>query len=115
MRRIIASSLSVTSAPRQSSAPRPLRSTPGSTNAMADPQLGRCGARRGPLHRPVGHRKTTLDDLAREAGLSRATTDRVFPGGKDHVVAALVQEGARASSGSGAPRSTLRRPSRTCS
>jgi AcrR family transcriptional regulator len=33
-----------------------------------------------------GVRKTTLDDIAREAGVSRATTYRVFPGGKDRLV-----------------------------
>jgi AcrR family transcriptional regulator len=33
-----------------------------------------------------GIRKTTLDDIAREAGVSRATVYRVFPGGKDRVV-----------------------------
>jgi len=36
-----------------------------------------------------GIRKTTLDDVAREAGVSRATAYRVFPGGKDRVVAAV--------------------------
>jgi AcrR family transcriptional regulator len=40
--------------------------------------------------------KTTLDDLAREAGCSRASIYRLFPGGKDHVLfAALVYEEAR--------------------
>ncbi len=43
----------------------------------------RCIARWG-----VG--KTTLDDIAREAGCSRATVYRQFPGGKDHVVATAV-------------------------
>jgi AcrR family transcriptional regulator len=33
-----------------------------------------------------GLRKTSLDDIAREAGVSRATVYRVFPGGKDRVV-----------------------------
>jgi AcrR family transcriptional regulator len=33
-----------------------------------------------------GVRKTTLDDIAREAGVSRATAYRVFPGGKDRLV-----------------------------
>lgn len=43
-----------------------------------------------------GLTKTTLDDLAREAGCSRASIYRHFPGGKDHVlVATLVYEEAR--------------------
>ena len=42
-----------------------------------------CIARQG-----VG--KTTLDDVARRAGCSRATVYRVFPGGKDGVLAAVV-------------------------
>jgi AcrR family transcriptional regulator len=33
-----------------------------------------------------GVAKTTLDDIAREAGLSRATVYRLFPGGKDAVL-----------------------------
>jgi AcrR family transcriptional regulator len=37
-----------------------------------------------------GIAKTTLDDVARAAGCSRATVYRVFPGGKDGVVAAVV-------------------------
>ena len=37
-----------------------------------------------------GLAKTTLDDIAREAGLSRATVYRLFPGGKDVVVRAAV-------------------------
>ena len=37
-----------------------------------------------------GTAKTTLDDVAREAGCSRATVYRVFPGGKDAVIAAVV-------------------------
>jgi AcrR family transcriptional regulator len=43
---------------------------------------GRCIAR-------WGIRKTSLDDVAREAGVSRATVYRVFPGGKDRVVEAV--------------------------
>lgn len=43
-----------------------------------------------------GLAKTTLDDLAREAGCSRASIYRLFPGGKEHVlVAALIYEEAR--------------------
>lgn len=37
-----------------------------------------------------GLAKTTLDDIAREAGVSRATVYRLFPGGKDTVVRAAV-------------------------
>ena len=37
-----------------------------------------------------GLAKTTLDDIAREAGCSRATVYRLFPGGKDTVVRAAV-------------------------
>ena len=35
--------------------------------------------------------KTTVDDIAREAGFSRATLYRAFPGGKDAVIAAVVE------------------------
>jgi AcrR family transcriptional regulator len=34
--------------------------------------------------------KTTIDDIAAEAGVSRATVYRTFPGGRDEIVAALV-------------------------
>lgn len=37
-----------------------------------------------------GVAKTTLDDVAREAGCSRATVYRVFPGGKDALCRAIV-------------------------
>jgi AcrR family transcriptional regulator len=37
-----------------------------------------------------GVAKTTLDDIARAAGLSRATVYRAFPGGQDAVLAAIV-------------------------
>ena len=37
-----------------------------------------------------GAAKTTLDDVAREAGLSRATVYRVFPGGKDGLMEAVA-------------------------
>ncbi|HVA10491.1 MAG TPA: TetR/AcrR family transcriptional regulator [Acidimicrobiales bacterium] len=43
----------------------------------------RCLTRQG-----VG--KTTVDDIAREAGFSRATLYRTFPGGKDDVLEAVV-------------------------
>jgi AcrR family transcriptional regulator len=35
--------------------------------------------------------KTTVDDIAREAGFSRATLYRTFPGGKDAIVEAVVE------------------------
>ena len=38
----------------------------------------------------TGVTKTTVDDVAREAGCSRATVYRTFPGGKEEVVAAVV-------------------------
>ena len=37
-----------------------------------------------------GVAKTTVDDIAREAGVARATVYRVFPGGKDTVVDAVL-------------------------
>ncbi len=43
----------------------------------------RCIARQGVA-------KTTLDDVARQAGCSRATVYRVFPGGKGEVLAAVA-------------------------
>lgn len=47
-----------------------------------------------------GVRKTTLDEVAREAGVSRATLYRSFPGGKEAVLAAVVEtEAARFFSG----------------
>jgi AcrR family transcriptional regulator len=49
----------------------------------------RCLARQGLA-------KTTVDDIAREAGISRATLYRTFPGGKESVVGAVVDtEAAR--------------------
>jgi AcrR family transcriptional regulator len=38
-----------------------------------------------------GLAKTTLDDIAREAGVSRATVYRVFPGGKERLVETVMQ------------------------
>lgn len=52
---------------------------PAGDRAVADAVL-RCVARRGV-------RKTTLDHVASEAGCSRATLYRAFPGGKDAVMA----------------------------
>lgn len=43
-----------------------------------------------------GTGKTTVDDIARQAGLSRATIYRAFPGGRDEILAAVVDtESAR--------------------
>ena len=44
----------------------------------------RCLARQGIA-------KTTVDDIAREAGLSRATAYRIFPRGKDDILSAVVE------------------------
>jgi len=38
-----------------------------------------------------GVAKTTLDDVAREAGCSRATVYRIFPGGKDGLMLAVAR------------------------
>ena len=38
-----------------------------------------------------GMAKTTLEDIAREAGCSRATVYRLFPGGKDSILEALIE------------------------
>jgi AcrR family transcriptional regulator len=37
-----------------------------------------------------GTAKTTVDDIARQAGVSRATVYRVFPGGREEMLAAVV-------------------------
>ena len=37
-----------------------------------------------------GFAKTTVDDIAREAGVSRATAYRLFPGGKERLVGTVV-------------------------
>lgn len=54
----------------------------GTRDRLAGGML-RCFAR-------FGVAKTTIDDIAREAGCSRATLYRAFPGGKDELVAAVV-------------------------
>ena len=38
-----------------------------------------------------GLAKTSIEDAAREAGLSRATIYRYFPGGRDELIGAVVQ------------------------
>ncbi|HEX9969528.1 MAG TPA: TetR/AcrR family transcriptional regulator [Acidimicrobiales bacterium] len=57
------------------------------TDRIADAAL-RCISR-------WGVSKTTLDDVAREAGVSRATVYRVFPGGKDGLLDVLARREAR--------------------
>ena len=43
-----------------------------------------------------GTAKTTVDDIARESGVSRATVYRAFPGGRDEILGAVVDtEAAR--------------------
>ena len=37
-----------------------------------------------------GTAKTTVDDIAREPGVSRATVYRAFPGGRDEILGAVV-------------------------
>ena len=55
---------------------------PGAEGRLVDAAL-RCVARWGVA-------KTTLDDIAREAGCSRATAYRLFPGGKEPLLAAVA-------------------------
>ena len=61
---------------------------PGAEPAAAERRvvdaLLRCVAR-------WGLTKTTLDDVAREAGCSRATVYRLFPGGRDAIVLRTVE------------------------
>jgi AcrR family transcriptional regulator len=57
----------------------------GARTAGAPPSLRVLGATITCLGR-WGLGKTTLDDIAREAGVSRATVYRLFPGGKETVV-----------------------------
>lgn len=52
---------------------------PGSTESRLLDAVVRCAAR-------WGIDKTTVDDVAREAGVSRATVYRIFPGGKTAMV-----------------------------
>jgi AcrR family transcriptional regulator len=70
--------------------PLPLGATADGPRTAVDPPADRVlGATITCLGR-WGLGKTTLDDIAREAGLSRATVYRLFPGGKDTVVRAAV-------------------------
>lgn len=61
----------------------------GGRTAAASPSSRILGATIACISR-WGMAKTTLDDIAREAGVSRATVYRLFPGGKDTVVKAAV-------------------------
>jgi AcrR family transcriptional regulator len=63
---------------------------PGGARPAADPPSARVLAATVTCLGRWGLAKTTLDDIAREAGLSRATVYRLFPGGKDVVVRAAV-------------------------
>lgn len=67
----------------------PVAPVAGTTNAAMSPSSRVLGATITCISR-WGMAKTTLDDIAREAGLSRATVYRLFPGGKDIVVKAAV-------------------------
>jgi AcrR family transcriptional regulator len=55
---------------------------PRHRTAIIDATLD-CLARHGTV-------KTTVDDIARRAGVSRATVYRVFPGGRDEILAAVA-------------------------
>jgi AcrR family transcriptional regulator len=62
-----------------------LAATPGRVERRVLDAALRCLARWGVA-------KTTLDDIAREADVSRATVYRAFPGGKDTVLDAIVAD-----------------------
>jgi AcrR family transcriptional regulator len=84
-------------------AARPERGLPGSLGEARDSVVRHLGAddRSSTRVRLVdgalrclarqGIAKTTVDDIAREAGFSRATAYRAFPGGKDDILAAVVE------------------------
>jgi AcrR family transcriptional regulator len=69
--------------PGEQPSARPAKSSSTQRVHIVDGAL-RCIARQGVA-------KTTLDDVAREAHCSRATVYRVFPGGKDGVLCAVVE------------------------
>ncbi|GAC1383193.1 MAG: hypothetical protein NVSMB4_11190 [Acidimicrobiales bacterium] len=62
---------------------RPAFPEPGSPGERIVDATLRCVAR-------WGLTKTTVDDVAREAGVGRATLYRLFPGGRDAVIDAVV-------------------------
>jgi AcrR family transcriptional regulator len=70
-------------APERPALPLGLEVATGLRLTVVDAAL-RCVAR-------YGLAKTTLDDVAREAGCSRATIYRAFPGGKDAVGEAVIE------------------------
>jgi AcrR family transcriptional regulator len=73
-----------------------VRATPGADIAQSEPDSATTPVRIRVIDGAVtclarqGVAKTTLDDVARAAGCSRATVYRVFPGGKDAVLGAVV-------------------------
>jgi AcrR family transcriptional regulator len=69
--------------------PQPPAPPAGSLRSRVIDSAVVCLARHGTL-------KTTVDDVARQAGVSRATVYRAFPGGRDEVLHAVVEtEAAR--------------------
>jgi AcrR family transcriptional regulator len=60
------------------------RATPGSAETRIITAALRCISRWGVA-------KTTADDIARDAGISRATLYRAFPGGRDVVLSAVLR------------------------
>lgn len=64
----------------------PLTGHPAPQRVRIADAATRCVAR-------TGIAKTTLDDVATEAGCSRATIYRTFPGGKEEVIAAVTETG----------------------
>jgi AcrR family transcriptional regulator len=62
----------------------PLAPRAADSRARCLEAAGRCVAR-------FGVAKTKVDDIAREARLSRATLYRVFPGGRDEIIRSMVE------------------------
>src|ERR1700730_12546787 len=62
----------------------------GEADALAHPQRVRLADAALRCFARQGIAKTTLDDVARSAGCSRATVYRVFPGRKDGLMSAVV-------------------------